>query len=98
MQTTRFIGCAIAFHEAVIRMMGKKEIPSEVDQEIRYGRTQDSTGSHDSSGRRSKEEIESKKVFARVSLPVRQEAAGSSLVTPRHLQCESFLKRGTSPT
>jgi hypothetical protein len=61
MQTTRFIVGAIAFHVAVIRMMGEKEIPSEVDQDIRYGRTQDSTGSHDSSGRRSKEEIESNK-------------------------------------
>lgn len=38
-QPTRFIGGAIAFHVAVIRMIGGKEIPSEVDQDIRYGRT-----------------------------------------------------------
>ena len=46
-QPTRFIHEAIAFHMAVIGMMGGKGIPSEVDQDIRYHRTQDSTGSQD---------------------------------------------------
>ena len=49
MQPTPSIGGAIA-PVAVIRMMGGKEIPSAVDQYIRYARTQDSTGSNDSSG------------------------------------------------
>ena len=38
MQPTRFIDGAITFHVALIRMMTEK-IPSEVDQDIRYGRT-----------------------------------------------------------
>ena len=38
MQPTRFIDGAITFHVALIRMMTEK-IPSEVHQDIRYGRT-----------------------------------------------------------
>lgn len=44
-ESTRFNRDAMAFQVAIICMMSGKEIPSEIDLDLRYGRTQDSTGS-----------------------------------------------------